>query len=32
MGHQLHALGILAEPDLKYDTDAADILTEMYHE
>lgn len=31
-GHQLHALGIISNPHLGYDSDAVNLLTEMYHE
>ncbi|KKA28256.1 hypothetical protein TD95_005236 [Thielaviopsis punctulata] len=32
LGHQLHVLGILADTAIEYDTDAIDMLTDMYHE
>ncbi|GAC98907.1 hypothetical protein PHSY_006502 [Pseudozyma hubeiensis SY62] len=32
LGHQLHALGLLEDPSLPFDTDATDMLTEMYHD
>ncbi|CAO1626608.1 unnamed protein product [Jaminaea pallidilutea] len=31
-GHQLHALGLLEHPHLPFDSDAVDMLTEMYHD
>ncbi|KAJ1020173.1 hypothetical protein NDA16_004453 [Ustilago loliicola] len=31
-GHQLHALGLLDNPNLEFDSDAANMLTEMYHD
>lgn len=31
-GHQLHALGFLEDPALPFDSDAVDMLTEMYHD
>ncbi|MCO5556969.1 hypothetical protein L7F22_010524 [Adiantum nelumboides] len=31
-GHQLHALGLLTHPSLPFDSDAVDMLTEMYHD
>lgn len=31
-GHQLHALGLLEQPYLPFDSDAVDMLTEMYHD
>lgn len=31
-GHQLHALGLLEQPTLSFDSDAVDMLTEMYHD
>lgn len=30
--HQLYALGIISVPDLPYDNDAVNLLTEMYHD
>lgn len=30
--HQLHALGIIEKPALVHDTDAVNMLTEMYHD
>ncbi|PWN31122.1 hypothetical protein BDZ90DRAFT_230116 [Jaminaea rosea] len=32
LGHQLHALGLLEHPALPFDSDAVDMLTEMYHD
>ncbi|KDN48439.1 hypothetical protein K437DRAFT_290418 [Tilletiaria anomala UBC 951] len=31
-GHQLHALGLLDHPTLPFDSDAVNMLTEMYHD
>ena len=31
-GHQLHALGLLDDPSLPFDSAAVDMLTEMYHD
>lgn len=31
-GKQLQAIGIIDNPNIDYDTDAVDILTEMYHD
>lgn len=31
-GHQLHALGLLDNPTLPFDSDAVNMLTEMYHD
>lgn len=31
-GHQLHALGLLDNPSLPFDSDAVNMLTEMYHD
>ncbi|ORX37871.1 SacI homology domain-domain-containing protein [Kockovaella imperatae] len=31
-GHQLHALGLLGSPNLPFNCDAVDVLTEMYHD
>ncbi len=28
-GHQLHALGVIETPDLGFDSDAVDMLTEV---
>ena len=30
--HQLHALGLLKRPELSFDSDAINMLTEMYHD
>lgn len=32
LGHQLHALGIIEEKYLEYDSDITNILTEMFHD
>jgi phosphatidylinositol 3,5-bisphosphate 5-phosphatase len=32
LGQQLFALGIIDKPDLAYDTDAVNLLTEMFHD
>ena len=32
LGHQLYALGIVDSPNLSFDTDAVNMLTEMYHD
>ena len=32
LGHQLYALGIVESPNLKFDSDAVNMLTEMYHD
>ncbi|PSS02218.1 SacI homology domain-domain-containing protein [Coniella lustricola] len=32
LGHQLHALGILADTAIEYDTDAVNLFTHMYHD
>lgn len=32
LGHQLHALGIIEEKYLEYDSDVTNILTEMFHD
>ncbi|KAH7035689.1 SacI homology domain-containing protein [Microdochium trichocladiopsis] len=32
LGHQLHALGVLQETYIEYDTDAVNMLTHMYHD
>lgn len=32
LGHQLHALGIIKEKYLEYDSDVTNILTEMFHD
>lgn len=31
-GHQLYALGVVANPNLPFDSDAVNMLTEMYHD
>ncbi|KIJ60428.1 hypothetical protein HYDPIDRAFT_98752 [Hydnomerulius pinastri MD-312] len=31
-GHQLYALGVVANPNLAFDSDAVNMLTEMYHD
>ncbi|KAK0554069.1 phosphatidylinositol-3,5-bisphosphate 5-phosphatase [Tilletia horrida] len=31
-GHQLHALGLVVQPSLPFDSDAVNMLTEMYHD
>lgn len=31
-GHQLYALGIVGNPNLSFDSDAVNMLTEMYHD
>lgn len=31
LGHQLHALGVISEPSINYDTDAINLFTTMYH-
>ena len=31
-GHQLYALGIVNSPNLPFDSDAVNMLTEMYHD
>ena len=30
LGHQLHALGIVDDPNLEFDTDAVNLFTQMY--
>ena len=30
LGHQLHALGIISETSIEYDTDAVNLFTHMY--
>ena len=30
LGHQLHALGIVDDPNLEFDTDAVNLFTHMY--
>ncbi|KAF9451310.1 hypothetical protein P691DRAFT_808062 [Macrolepiota fuliginosa MF-IS2] len=32
LGHQLYALGVVDSPNLEFDSDAVDMLTEMYHD
>ena len=32
LGHQLHALGILENTSISYDTDAVNLFTHMYHD
>ncbi|CAK7562590.1 MAG: phosphatidylinositol-3,5-bisphosphate 5-phosphatase [Sporothrix epigloea] len=32
LGHQLHALGILEEPTVRWETDAVNLFTHMYHD
>ena len=32
LGLQLHALGIIDKPELTYDTDAVNLLMEMFHD
>jgi hypothetical protein len=32
LGHQLYALGVVDSPNLAFDSDAVDMLTEMYHD
>jgi hypothetical protein len=32
LGHQLYALGIVATPNVEFDTDVVNIFTEMYHD
>jgi hypothetical protein len=32
LGHQLHALGILGDSTIEYDTDAVNLFTHMYHD
>ncbi|KAI0314858.1 SacI homology domain-containing protein [Amylostereum chailletii] len=32
LGHQLYALGVVDTPDLAFDSDAVNMLTEMYHD
>ena len=31
-GHQLYALGVIESPNLAFDSDAVNMLTEMYHD
>jgi phosphatidylinositol 3,5-bisphosphate 5-phosphatase len=32
LGHQLHALGIIGDTSIAYDTDAVNLFTHMYHD
>ncbi|KAH7927230.1 hypothetical protein BV22DRAFT_1193824 [Leucogyrophana mollusca] len=32
LGHQLYALGVVGNPNLAFDSDAVNMLTEMYHD
>ncbi|KAL5533429.1 FIG4 [Sanghuangporus sanghuang] len=32
LGHQLYALGVVDSPNLSFDSDAVNMLTEMYHD
>lgn len=32
LGHQLHALGVISDTSVEYDTDAVDLFTHMYHD
>lgn len=32
LGHQLYALGVVESPHLAFDSDAVNMLTEMYHD
>lgn len=32
LGHQLHALGIIGDTSISYDTDAVNMFTHMYHD
>ncbi|KAM0793180.1 hypothetical protein ACM66B_000653 [Microbotryomycetes sp. NB124-2] len=32
LGHQLHALGVIHDPLLPFDSDAVNLITEMYHD
>ncbi|KAI9848097.1 MAG: phosphatidylinositol-3,5-bisphosphate 5-phosphatase [Sclerophora amabilis] len=32
LGHQLHALGVIADTSLEYDTDTVNLFTHMYHD
>ncbi|MCJ1385355.1 phosphatidylinositol-3,5-bisphosphate 5-phosphatase [Xylographa soralifera] len=32
LGHQLHALGIISDTSIEYDTDAVNLFTHMYHD
>lgn len=31
-GHQLYVLGVVNSPNLPFDSDAVNMLTEMYHD
>ncbi|KAH0547626.1 hypothetical protein FGG08_000115 [Glutinoglossum americanum] len=32
LGYQLHALGVISEKSIEYDTDAVNLFTHMYHD
>ena len=32
LGHQLHALGVINDTSIEYDTDAVNLFTHMYHD
>ena len=32
LGHQLYTLGVVDSPNLAFDSDAVNMLTEMYHD
>jgi hypothetical protein len=32
LGHQLHALGVIHDPRLPFDSDGVNLITEMYHD
>jgi hypothetical protein len=32
LGHQLYVLGVVDNPNLAFDSDAVNMLTEMYHD
>ncbi|KAI5785533.1 SacI homology domain-containing protein [Peziza echinospora] len=32
LGHQLHALGVISDTSVEYDTDAVNLFTHMYHD
>ncbi|KAG8905247.1 phosphatidylinositol-3,5-bisphosphate 5-phosphatase, partial [Tulasnella sp. 408] len=32
LGHQLYALGVVESPNLEFDSDAVNMLTQMYHD
>lgn len=32
LGHQLHALGVISETNLEFDTDAVNLFTHMWHD